>query len=100
MYCPCRLFRQILNEVLRLTTLGIYAARYSDDDIAVGGYLIPAGTPIVMALGVSLKNETIWKNTEKLGPNLKCDQTCKNLPCEYNMYNGGYFYERYPLSVN
>ena len=62
----CRLFHQILNEVLRLTTLSTFAARYSDDDIVVGGYLIPAGTPIVMALGVSLKNETVWKNTEKL----------------------------------
>ena len=66
MHTYCRLFRQILNEVLRLTTLGTYAARYSDDDIVVGGYLIPAGTPIVMALGVSLKNETVWKNAEKL----------------------------------
>ena len=45
--------------------LGPYAARYSDEDIVAGGYLIPAGTPIVIALGVSLKNETIWKNTEK-----------------------------------
>ena len=55
----------MLNEVLRLSVLGPYAARYSDEDIVAGGYLIPAGTPIVIALGVSLKNETIWKNTEK-----------------------------------
>ena len=60
-----RLLRQVLNEVLRLSVLGPYAARYSDDDIVAGGYLIPAGTPIVIALGVSLKNETIWNNTEK-----------------------------------
>lgn len=73
----CRLFRQILNEVLCLTTLGIYTARYSDDDIMVGGYLISAGTPIVIALGVSLKNETVWKKTEKLDPKLQCDQGCK-----------------------
>ena len=68
MYCMHihRLFRQILNEVLRLTTLGTYSAHYSDDDTVVGGYLIPAGTPIMMALGVSLKNETVWKNTEML----------------------------------
>ena len=61
-----RLFHQILNEVLRLTTLSTYAARYADDDIVAGGYLILVGTPIMMALGVSLKNETVWKNTEKL----------------------------------
>ena len=45
--------------------LAPYAARYSDDDIVAGGYHIPANTPIVISLGVSLKNETIWKDTEK-----------------------------------
>ena len=55
----------MLNETLRLVALAPYAGRYSDDDIVAGGYLIPAGTPIVIALGVSLKNETIWNNTEK-----------------------------------
>ena len=55
----------MLNETLRLAVTGPYATRYSDDDIVVGGYSIPAGTPIVIALGVSLKNETIWRNTEK-----------------------------------
>ena len=60
-----RLLRQVLNETLRISVLAPYAARYSDDDIVAGGYHIPAGTPIVVALGVSLKNETIWKDTEK-----------------------------------
>ena len=55
----------MLNEVLRLSVLAPFAARYSDEDIIAGDYLVPAGTPIVIALGVSLKNETIWKNTEK-----------------------------------
>ena len=55
----------MLNETLRIAVIGPYATRYSDDDIVVGGYSIPAGTPIVIALGVSLKNETIWKSTEK-----------------------------------
>ena len=43
-----------------MSTLAPYAARFSDHDIVVGGYLVPAGTPIVHALGVSLKNETLW----------------------------------------
>ena len=64
-YLFCRLLRQTLNEVLRLTTLVTFSARYSDDDIVAGGYLIPAGTLILMALGVSLKNKTVWKNGEK-----------------------------------
>ena len=60
-----RLLRQVLNEILRLTALTTYAARYSDEDIVIRNYCIPAGTPIVIALGVSMKNETIWKHTEK-----------------------------------
>ena len=55
----------MLNETLRMSVLAPYAGRYSEEDVVAGGYLIPAGTPIVIALGVSLKNETIWKNTEK-----------------------------------
>jgi len=60
-----RLLRQVLNETLRISVIGPYAFRYSDDDIVAGGYHIPAGTPIVIALGVSHKNETIWKFPEK-----------------------------------
>ena len=55
----------MLNETLRIAVIGPYATRYSDDDIIVGSYSIPAGTPIVIALGVSLKNETIRRNAEK-----------------------------------
>lgn len=50
----------MLNETLRFSTLAPFAARYSDHDISVGGYLVPAGTPIIHALGVALKNETVW----------------------------------------
>ena len=50
----------MLNETLRLSTLAPFAARYSDHDITAGGYLIPAGTPVIHALGVALKNETLW----------------------------------------
>ncbi len=56
----CSLLRQVLDETLRLSALAPYAARYSDHDITAGGYKIPAGTPIVHALGVSLNNEVLW----------------------------------------
>jgi len=61
----CRLLRQVLNETLRLSVLVPIECRYSDDDIVAGGYHIPANTPIVISLGVSLKNETVWKDAEK-----------------------------------
>ena len=61
--------RQVLDECLRMSTLGPYAARFSDHDIVIGGYRIPAGTPIVLALGVSLKNRCLWADsTETFDP--------------------------------
>jgi len=57
--------RQVQDETLRMTTLAPYAARYSDKDISVDGYMVPAGTPIIQALGVASKNETQWENVQK-----------------------------------
>jgi cytochrome P450 family 20 subfamily A len=56
--------RQILDETLRFSTLAPYAARYSDHDTVIGGYSVPAGTPIIQALGVALKNECTWENVD------------------------------------
>ena len=57
--------RQVMDETLRLSTLGPYAARYSNKDIVVCGHTIKAGTPLIHALGVGLKNHTSWKEVEK-----------------------------------
>ena len=57
--------RQVMDETLRMSTLGPYAARYSDRDMVVDGYTVPANTPIIHALGVSLKNETQWEDVYK-----------------------------------
>jgi cytochrome P450 family 20 subfamily A len=60
--------RQVQDEVLRLSTLAPYAARFSEDDITVGGYPIPAMTPIVHALGVVSADEKIWSSPEEFNP--------------------------------
>lgn len=57
----------MFDETLRLSTLAPFAARFSDHDIVVGGYKVPAGTPIVHALGVSLKSEAKWNKPNRLG---------------------------------
>ena len=57
--------RQVMDETLRMSTLAPYAARYSDRDMVVDGYTVPANTPIIHALGVSLKNETQWEDVYK-----------------------------------
>ena len=58
--------RQVQDETLRLSTLAPWAARYADKDVRVCGYSIPARTPVIMALGVALKNTQQWKEEEKL----------------------------------
>lgn len=61
--------RQVLDESLRMSTLAPHVSRFSDHDIVVGGYCVPAGTPIVLALGVSLKNRCVWADsTETFDP--------------------------------
>jgi len=57
--------RQVQDEALRMSTLAPCAARYSDKDISVDGYNVPAGTFIIQALGVALKNETQWEDVHK-----------------------------------
>ena len=63
--CLPRYMRQVLDETLRACTLGPWAGRVSDKDLMVAGHSIPANTPIIHALGVSLMNETTWKDVEK-----------------------------------
>ena len=57
--------RQIQDETLRLSTLGPWAARYSDNDITIEGHVIPATTPIIHALGVGLKNQVSWEDVDE-----------------------------------
>ena len=57
--------RQVQDETLRLSTLAPWGARYSDSDVTVCGYKVPAGVPIITALGVALKNSTQWEDEDK-----------------------------------
>jgi cytochrome P450 len=57
--------RQVQDETLRLSTLAPWAARYSNKDVTVCGYKVPAKTPIITALGVALKNRKEWEEEEK-----------------------------------
>ena len=52
------------DETLCTSTVGSLAARVSGEDMTVDGCHVPAGTPIIQALGVGLKNETTWQEGE------------------------------------
>ena len=61
--------RQFLDEAMRCsTTTNTTAHYYPDQDIMVDGYHVPAGTPIIYALGVSMFNNTVWECPEKFNP--------------------------------
>ena len=71
----------VINESLRLSVLAPWAARVSpDESIAVCGYEIPAGTPIIQALGVVMHDETIWTNPKEFNPDRFDPKKRKLLP--------------------
>ncbi|XP_013381167.1 cytochrome P450 20A1 [Lingula anatina] len=61
--------RQVMDETLRVAVVAPYAGRYDDEkDVKLGDYVIPAGTPILYALGVVLNDPTCWPNPKKFDP--------------------------------
>ena len=60
--------RQVLDEALRVSTTVPFSAHLSNEDTVIDGYCVPANTPIVHAICVSLKDEAVWKNPEKFDP--------------------------------
>uniref|UniRef100_A0A1I8FSC8 Cytochrome P450 n=1 Tax=Macrostomum lignano TaxID=282301 RepID=A0A1I8FSC8_9PLAT len=45
--------RAFLDETMRLSCLAPFAARVSDAEVEVGGHTLPAGTPVIQALGAA-----------------------------------------------
>ena len=60
--------RQVLDESMRLSTTANFSAHYNDKDIMVDGHCVPAGTPIIHALGVVMNNKAIWECPERFNP--------------------------------
>ena len=60
--------RQVLDEVLRMSTTVPFSAHYCDQDTVVDGYHVPAKTPIIHAIGVTMKNKTIWEKPDLFNP--------------------------------
>ena len=61
--------RQFLDEAMRCSTTANATAHYdSNQDLMVDGYCIPAGTPIIYALGVAMYSSAVWEYPEKFNP--------------------------------
>lgn len=59
---------QVISETLRCSVLAPWAARYPNQEIVVAGYKVPAGTPIIQALGVSLHDPQLWPEPKRFQP--------------------------------
>ena len=62
------LLRACLDETLRLDVVVPIAARCSDEDRLIGGYEVPAGTPIVQSLGRAANDPATWECPEVFNP--------------------------------
>ena len=60
--------RQVLDESLRLSVTASFDGHCSDQDTVVEGYRIPANTPIIHAIGVTLNDENTWENAGSFDP--------------------------------
>ena len=76
----CVYLKQVSDETLRCSVLAPFAARYLDEDILLGGYPIPGGTPIVHALGVSLQNPEYFPEPSKFDPDRFSPENIKKRP--------------------
>ncbi|XP_074646233.1 cytochrome P450 20A1-like [Tubulanus polymorphus] len=61
--------RQVVDETLRCAIVSATAARYKpDSDIVLGGHIVPRGTPVFHALGVSFRDEKLYPQPQKFDP--------------------------------
>lgn len=72
--------RQVLDETLRCGVVAPYAARFSDNDIELGGYKVPAKVPIIHALGVSMLDDKVWKQPDRFNPDRFSAEGSKGRP--------------------
>ena len=60
---------QVMDETIRHSILGPFAARYSDEPVVLAnGYIVPAKTPIIQALGFAMHDPNVWKNPHIFDP--------------------------------
>lgn len=69
---PASYLRQVLDEALRLSMTAPHSYHYSNTDIVIEGYLVPAKTPIIYAMGVAQMDESIWDNPNLFLPDRFC----------------------------
>lgn len=72
--------RQVLQETLRCSVLAPWAARVSDQSHMIGGYEVPAHTPIIMALGHVLHTDSSFPEPKTFNPDRFRTENSKDRP--------------------
>ncbi|XP_064627811.1 cytochrome P450 20A1-like [Lineus longissimus] len=71
--------RQVIDETMRCAVLAPYAARYDpDSETELGGHVIPPGTPVIQAVGVTFQDEEVWPNPNKFDPDRFSSENVKS----------------------
>ncbi|XP_028392938.1 cytochrome P450 20A1-like isoform X2 [Dendronephthya gigantea] len=79
--------RQVTDETMRCSVLAPWAARYADYDIQIGEHVIPKQTPMIIALGVVLKDEDVWPDPDKFDPErFNAEETKKRHPMAFQPF--------------
>ncbi|XP_056007018.1 cytochrome P450 20A1-like [Ostrea edulis] len=73
-------FNQVIDETMRCAVVAPWAARFQDFDSELGGHKIPKNTPVIHALGVSLKNEKYYPAPDKFDPDRFSPENTKSRP--------------------
>ncbi|XP_053373354.1 cytochrome P450 20A1-like [Mercenaria mercenaria] len=60
--------RHVIDETMRCAVVAPWAARFQDFDSELGGHKIPKNTPVIHALGVAAKDETVFPQPDKFDP--------------------------------
>ncbi|XP_050523282.1 cytochrome P450 4C1-like isoform X1 [Daktulosphaira vitifoliae] len=81
---------QVINETLRIRSSTPFTVRYIEEEISVGGYLLPAGSILLICIGNLHKSHLYYKDPEKFNPdNFSPDECLSRHPNSFMPFGLG-----------
>lgn len=79
----------VIQEAIRMGVIIPYSAWIQDFDTVLGGHKIPAGTPVVHAMGVMMTDESIFSSPDSFDPERFNEENKKLLPLTFEPFGTG-----------